>query len=95
MATLIRLFIFYCNSFTKCGILIKGGDFVLDYLGLERVLRDNKKDRTYLHEHLGISRSTIAKFKKGESVSVSILERICLEFDCQLSDLCQIKKDHL
>ena len=61
---------------------------MIDYLGLDRVLREKHKDRK-----LGISWPTIAKFKKGESVSVSVLERICLDLDCDIGDICTIKKD--
>ena len=62
-------------------------------MGLERILRENKKDRKYLHDKVGLSHDTIAKFKKGESVSLSIIERICLEFDCKIEDIVEIKKD--
>ena len=61
-------------------------------MGLERVLRENKKDRKYLHDKVGLSNDTIAKFKKGESVSLSIIERICLEFNCKIEDIVEIKK---
>lgn len=67
--------------------------FLIDYIGLERVLREKKKDRKYLHEELGISKVTIAKFKKGESVSLSVIERICLGLDCKIEDIVEIKKD--
>ena len=66
---------------------------LIDYIGLERVLRDRKKDRTYLHQELGISKVTIAKFKKGESVSLSIIERICIGLDCRIEEIVEIKKD--
>ena len=66
---------------------------MIDYMGLERVLRENKKDRKYLHDKVGLSNDTIAKFKKGESVSLSIIERICLEFNCKIEDIVSIKKD--
>lgn len=73
-------------------LYLRGGN-VIDYIGLERVLRDRNKDRKYLNEKLGISWPTIAKFKKGESVGVSVLERICLDLDCDIGDICSIKKD--
>lgn len=66
---------------------------MIDYTGLERILRDRKKDRKYLNEKLGISWPTIAKFKKCESVSVSVLERICLDLGCDIGDIVSIKKD--
>lgn len=65
---------------------------MIDYSGLEWILRINNKDRKYLHNQLGLSWPTISKFRKGESVSVSVLERICLEFNCNIGDICSIKK---
>lgn len=69
-----------------------GGMFMISYVGLEEVLREHQKDRNYLHDHLGLSWTTIAKFKKGESVSLSILERICIEFNCNIEDIVKIKR---
>ena len=46
-----------------------------------------------LREQLGIAPTVIAKINKNEYVSLEILERICLHFDCQLNDICTIKKD--
>lgn len=66
---------------------------MISYIGLEEVLRKNKKDRKYLHEKLGISWDVIAKFKKGESVTVSTLEKICLDLNCDIGDIVSIKKD--
>lgn len=65
---------------------------MISYLGLECQLRKNNKDRTYLHEELGLSWDTIAKFKKGESITLSILEKICLDFNCGIEDIVEIKK---
>lgn len=69
-----------------------GGILMISYVGLEEVLRDRQKDRNYLHDKLGLSWTTIAKFKKGESVSVSILEKICLELNCEIGDIVKIKR---
>lgn len=65
---------------------------MLDYKGLDIILINHEKDRKYLHEHLGLSWDTIAKFKKGESVTLGTIEKICLEFDCNIEDIVQIKK---
>lgn len=66
---------------------------MIDYIGLDIILRNKGKNRKYLHEELGISKDTIAKFKKGESVSLSTIERICLDLDCRIEDIVEIKKD--
>ena len=66
---------------------------MISYIGLEEVLRTHGKDRKYLHDKLGISWDVIAKFRKGESVTVATLEKICLELNCDIGDICTIKKD--
>lgn len=66
---------------------------MIDYIGLDIVLRNNGKNRKYLHEKLGLSKDTIAKFKKGDSVSLLTIERICLDLDCKIEDIVEIKKD--
>lgn len=40
-----------------------------------------------LVERIGISSSTLAKMSKGEAVSMSIMEKICEELDCDFGDL--------
>ena len=44
-------------------------------------------------EKIGISSSTFAKMSKGESVSMSILEKICRVFDCDFGDIVSIVRD--
>lgn len=66
---------------------------MINYIGLEKILREQDKNLTYLHEKVGISWDIIRKFRKGESVNVSTLERICLELNCDIGDICSIKKD--
>lgn len=65
---------------------------MIDYIGLEIILRDRQKDRRYLHEKIGLSWDTIAKFKKGESVNLATIEKLCLHFNCKIEDLVEIKK---
>ena len=45
-----------------------------------------------LREATGVTPTVIAKINKNEYVSMEVLERICLYFDCQLTDICTIKK---
>lgn len=42
---------------------------------------------------VNISTSTLAKMGKEEYVSLEVLERICLNFNCQLSDIVRINKN--
>ncbi len=66
---------------------------MIDYIGLDKKLRELGVDRKYLHEKTGISWDVIRKFKKGESVSLSTIERICLLLDCRIEEIVEIKKD--
>jgi len=40
-----------------------------------------------LVERVGISSSTLAKMSKGEIVSLTVLEKICDELNCDFGDL--------
>ena len=51
------------------------------------MLIDNEMNKGDLCKRTGISSSTMAKMTNGESVSLSVLERICEELDCNFSDL--------
>lgn len=42
------------------------------------------------NENIGISSSTLAKMSRGENVSMSILEKICIELDCDFGDIVSI-----
>lgn len=36
------------------------------------------------------SRTTIVKFSKNESVTLSIIDRLCKELDCRIEDVVEI-----
>ena len=59
----------------------------ISYNGLWKLLIDKGMNKGDLQEAVGISSSTMAKMTKGEAVSMSILERICDELDCDFGDL--------
>lgn len=44
------------------------------------------------NENIGISSSTLAKMSRGETVSMSVLEKICMELDCDFGDLIHFEK---
>ncbi|MBE6021694.1 MAG: helix-turn-helix transcriptional regulator [Cellulosilyticum sp.] len=66
---------------------------MVDYTGLRILLAKNGLKFKFLKDELHIHPTVIAKINKNEYVSLEILERICLHFDCQLTDICTIKKD--
>lgn len=59
----------------------------VSYNGLWKLLIDKDMKKTDLVNKLGISSSTIAKMTRGEKVSLTILERICDELDCDFGDI--------
>lgn len=66
---------------------------MISYTPLRELLIEKQLRWKDLRETLGIAPTVIAKINKNEYVSMEILERICLHFDCQLNDVCTIKKD--
>lgn len=66
----------------------------ISYNGLWKLLIDNEKKKMDLINDLGISSSTIAKMARGENVSLSILEKICEEYDCDFGDLISYDRRH-
>lgn len=59
----------------------------ISYNGLWKLLIDKGMNKGDLQEAVGISSSTMAKMTKGEAVSMSILERLCDELNCDFGDL--------
>lgn len=44
---------------------------------------------------VGINNRTLAKLGKNESISLSIIYKICLSLDCNISDVVEIKKEQI
>ncbi|MBQ9885385.1 MAG: helix-turn-helix transcriptional regulator [Lachnospiraceae bacterium] len=67
----------------------------ISYNGLWELLIDKgmKKTDPVENENIGISSSTLAKMSRRETVSMGILERICMELDYDFEDLIHCKKD--
>lgn len=59
----------------------------VSYNGLWKLLIDKNMKKGDLQELLGMSSSTLAKMNRGETVSMSVLERICKELNCDFGDL--------
>lgn len=81
-----------------CGIMVpvligivllmrKGKIMAISYNGLWKLLIDNNMNKGDLCKKTGLSSSTMAKMTNGESVKLSVLERICKELDCNFADL--------
>jgi DNA (cytosine-5)-methyltransferase 1 len=65
----------------------------INYDPLWKLLIDKKMTKTELRIEANISTSALAKMGKGESVSLEVLERVCLILGCQLSDVAVITQD--
>ena len=62
----------------------------ISYNGLWKILIDNGMKKGDLKRRTGISSGTIAKMTNGEAVTLSVLEKICNEFNCDIGDLVEI-----
>ncbi len=62
----------------------------VSYQKLFKMMQNEKMKRKDLIARTGLSYATIAKLEKGENVQMEVLERICKEFKCQLSDISEI-----
>lgn len=65
----------------------------MSYNGLWKLLIDKNMNKMDLMKDVGISSGTVAKMTKGEPVSMSILEKICDQLDCDFGDLVHYEKD--
>ena len=67
----------------------------VSYNGLWKLLIDKSMKKMDLVENknIGISSSTLAKMSRGETVSMSVLAKICMELDCDFGDLIHFEKD--
>ena len=50
----------------------------------------NKSD---LRSLTGIGTNTLAKLSKNQQVSMDVLLKICSRLDCDISDICEFKKE--
>jgi DNA-binding Xre family transcriptional regulator len=57
------------------------------YKPLFRLLLEKDMKKTDLHREVGLSSATLAKLAKGEPLSGESIEKLCIYFHCQISDL--------
>lgn len=63
---------------------------MISYKRLNIRLAESGMSKTDLRNKVGISTATLAKFDKGEPVSLSVLEKICLSLDCSIDEVVEI-----
>ena len=64
----------------------------ISYNGLWKKLIDHNMQKKDLIESLSLSSTTVAKMGKGEKVSLDVLEKICIYFDCNIGDVVSFER---
>lgn len=62
-------------------------DPLFDFLHFNKLIRKN------LIDDVGLNPATVAKFKKGESVSLATIEKICLHYNIPIEQVVEIIPD--
>ncbi|SMF88190.1 DNA-binding transcriptional regulator, XRE family [Paenibacillus uliginis N3/975] len=62
-----------------------------NYKPLFKLLIDNDMKKTDLREAIGIGPSTLAKFEKGDNVSLDVIDKLCTYFKVQPNDILEHK----
>ncbi len=70
-----------------------GDDMALSYDKLWNMLQQKNITKTEFRKMIEISSGTLAKMTSGEPVSLSIVERICEKFQCDISELLEYKHE--
>ncbi len=65
---------------------------MISYTPLWHTLVDRGMGKMELANKVGLSRATLAKMGKGEAVALTVIERICLELDCEIQEVVKIEK---
>ena len=68
-------------------------EMALCYKNLWKLLIDRDMTRKDLHRVSGVSHATLAKMSRGESVTASVLDRICNSLDCRIENVMEITPD--
>lgn len=63
---------------------------MISYNKLLKKIKSEGYKKTEFAEKVGISQNTLAKFSKNEFVSMEIIEKICMFFDCTFDDLIEV-----
>jgi DNA-binding Xre family transcriptional regulator len=65
----------------------------LSYNKLWKLLIDKNMSKKDLRLASGISTAVMAKLGKGSNLTTDILVRLCAVLDCDIADICEIKRD--
>lgn len=70
----------------------KENNYILSYKKLMHMLVDYSLEDNDLHHKVGLNWNIVGKIRRNEDISMSSLAQICLYFNCQPSDIVEIKK---
>ena len=62
----------------------------VSYKKLFKLMIDRDIKKKDLKDMTGLSQGTIAKLEKGHNVEISVLDKICVQLKCQLSDIAEV-----
>jgi len=51
-------------------------------------------NKTELRKAINIGPATLAKMSKGQPVSMNVLEKVCIYFECNIGDVVEYKLEH-
>lgn len=63
---------------------------MLSYKPLEKTLIDRETCKSKMCTDLHISPNTQAKFKKGQPVALTVIEKVCKYLNCRIEDVVEI-----
>jgi DNA-binding Xre family transcriptional regulator len=72
---------------------MRGIDMAVSYKKLFKLLIDRDMKKKDFKELTGISQGTLNKLQNGGNVMVDVLEKICLNMDCNIEDIMEIYPD--
>ena len=66
----------------------------LSYKKLWKLLIDRDMKRKDLYAIARVSTANLAKMSRGESIAASILDRICLSLNCDISNVVEVVSEN-
>lgn len=64
----------------------------VSYKKLWKLLIDKDMTQTEMYKKSGISSGSMTKLRKGESVTMEVLWKVCSVLDCNIGDVVQFEK---
>jgi len=69
-------------------LFMKGGNtMAFTFKPLWKKLIDKEMTKDMFRKEIGVSTSTLAKMRKDEYISMEVLDKMCIYFDCQPCEL--------